>query len=580
MKKHSNVYPLIFGVFFVLLGFGWYFMHGFIEFGVMIFGLVFIGISVLLYFKDKKEKPETDNKNNVAIHTTPTKTENKNTNIRGSAPTRTAFTMWENGVFFSNGWFIYYDGRGNNSIISHKRARAFEEGYQRYQASMDVNRGGADYDCAYRNRGFTKKDDRYVYERFRVDNLIVGELAVIENVLVIPEKIGNTPINYIEDSAFETEIEIEEVVLHKNVKRIGSGAFKGCVNLRKITIPNEHIIIGASVFDNTALLSNEDVMYQNNTLIKVNPDYNGVLNIKEGTTAIADEAAKGCEGISEVVLPEGLVSIGKYSFMGCSGVQSIVFPESLQVIEMGAFSECANLQNIILPTVMDKIGSNSFGKCPLLEKVHLPDGITGICGIFSGCTGLKDVNIPGSVTKVSDFKDCGFYKEYEMSSAETLYVGNWLIAYKKQPSLKVRAGTVGIADMHWKNAKELCELVLPDSLKYIGYSAFENSSITSVKLPENLEFIDTSAFRGSKLNNVVIPKSVKKVEQWAFMRCENIETITIQGKDTEIIWPAITGRRDKKPIIIRAPHKSDAERYCVQLGEKNNLIFKGLCFSK
>ena len=107
----------------------------------------------------------------------------------------------------------------------------------------------------------TKKGNRYVYERFRVDNLIVGELAAIEKVLVIPEKIGNTPINYIEDSAFEAEAGIEEVVLHKNVKRIGTCAFKDCVNLRKITIPNKHIFIGSSAFDNTALLSNEDAVF-------------------------------------------------------------------------------------------------------------------------------------------------------------------------------------------------------------------------------------------------------------------------------------------------------------------------------
>lgn len=56
MKKHSNIYPLIFGLIFVLVGILTYFTNGTVTVGFIIFGLVFIGISVSLFISDKKKK--------------------------------------------------------------------------------------------------------------------------------------------------------------------------------------------------------------------------------------------------------------------------------------------------------------------------------------------------------------------------------------------------------------------------------------------------------------------------------------------------------------------------------------------
>ena len=74
----------------------------------------------------------------------------------------------------------------------------------------------------------------------------------------------------------------------------------------------------------------------------------------------------------------------------------------------------------------------------------------------------------------------------------------------------------------------------------------------------------------------MIPKSVKTVEQWAFMDCEKLESITIENANTRIDWTAITGRRDKKTIVINAPVVSTAKELCLKYGKKNNLIFKPL----
>lgn len=489
-----------------------------------------------------------------------------------------AFTMWQEKIVYKKGWFIHMDGNGNNSIISHQRARELELGYQRYQARMDIDRGGAPDDVAYPNRGFTPKNGGYDYERFLVDRMITGKLAPIQQCLVIPETIDSIAINCIASQAFQGNTSIHTVILHDGIKEIGTSAFQGCSNLKQITISNDHIIIKTDAFKDTAIIE-QDTVYVKNTLMKVSPHHTGVLMIKAGTTAIADGALKECKQISEIVLPESLISIGNDSFRGCSSIRSIELPGSLCTIGDHAFQNCTSLANIRFPHRMDRIGMAAFNGCVSLTEISLPEGITEIKrATFYKCQNLVEVHIPKSVTTIwsNAFTDCGLFKAYMSSPDKELYIDDWLIHYKwdEIETLKIRQGTVGIAGMDWANPTKLTTLELPRTLKYIGYEAFTHAPITSLKLPSDLQRIDTGAFRDTNLKNIVIPRSVTKIDKWAFMDCEDIERITIKGENTEIIWPAITGRRDKKPIYISAPKRSKAHGYCMNYGDKNHLIFQ------
>lgn len=488
-----------------------------------------------------------------------------------------AFTMWEEQIIFRDGWFIHMDGKGNNSIISHERARVFEMEYQKYQASMDVDRGGIPKDRAYAGRGFIQKNGQYVYENFSIDQLIVGNIAAIGSCLTIPMQLNGITINCIAKKAFQYNAAIKKVILHNGVNEIGESAFLGCRNLEEIYIPHDHILIKTDAFKDTALMK-EDTVYLNKTLSKVAPGYQGAFQIKEGTTAIADNAFKDCTGISEVIFPEGLLSIGKHAFSGCHRIREVILPESLEEIDHFAFADCTGLEAIHFPTQMKRIGSGAFESCAKLSEVSLPEGICEIpYTLFSKCANLQKVQIPQSVTKIrcDSFCDSGIFKAYENSNQKTLYIGNWLVHYKWKEiiSLNVYGGTIGVADMNWAKPEKLASLKLPDTLKYIGHDAFNSAPIVSLVLPQKLLHIDTSAFRGTKLKSIFIPKSVTQIEHWAFMDCEKMEKITIEGKDTEIIWPAITGRRDKKELSIYAPNNSKAQAYCEKYGTKYNLVF-------
>ena len=97
---------------------------------------------------------------------------------------------------------------------------------------------------------------------------------------------------------------------------------------------------------------------------------------------------------------------------------------------------------------------------------------------------------------------------------------------------------------HWD------KVIIPDSVKHLGYAAFYEASIDEVKLsnsltylgglaffncglrevtlPDTLVNIEHNAFERNNLQEITIPKSVKTIEQYAFSR-NKLHTIKVLG---------------------------------------------------
>ena len=154
--------------------------------------------------------------------------------------------------------------------------------------------------------------------------------------------------------------------------------------------------------------------------------------------------------------------------------------------------------------------------------------------------------------------------EYESSAAYSLNVkeveGGYEIGRINNSSLIVNGvleipeyingkRVVGIGEKAFYSKEELCKVILPDSITYIGeqafqfcrnlteislsknlkkihYSAFANTAICEINLPQGLEKIGVSSFSGTKLTTVTIPGSVNRIESEAFYNCP-IETAII-----------------------------------------------------
>ena len=110
------------------------------------------------------------------------------------------------------------------------------------------------------------------------------------------------------------------------------------------------------------------------------------LIIPDNVSAIGDGAFKDCYKLRFITIPGSVSSIGRCVFCNCTSLTSITIPSSVTSIGIGAFENCASLSCIILPRSVTSIGNRAFEHCTSLISITIPESVTFIGGdAFSRC---------------------------------------------------------------------------------------------------------------------------------------------------------------------------------------------------
>ena len=259
---------------------------------------------------------------------------------------------------------------------------------------------------------------------------VVG-FAMVTGSVVIPEQVLWADIYYtvkaIGDNAFRNCINMTSIEMPDLVERIGDCAFYGCSNLTDITFP----------FNRLKSIGNHAFMYCTSLIS---------IAIPNSVTSIGDHAFEGCTGMTSVTIPNSVTSIGYCAFYDCTRLTSVTIGNNITSMDEMSFARCNSVtsinftgsmkdwcnklwnpgqidngngyqlyingvlqKNIAIPNNVTSIGNWAFKNCGSLTSVTIPNSVTNIGNYaFQLCKGLTSVTIPNSVTSIgySAFNGC------------------------------------------------------------------------------------------------------------------------------------------------------------------------------
>ena len=101
--------------------------------------------------------------------------------------------------------------------------------------------------------------------------------------------------------------------------------------------------------------------------------------------------------------------------------------------------------------------------------------------------------------------------------------------------------------------KNITKCVIPDNVKCIGYSAFQEcKSLSSITIPDSVTSISGYSFAYCKsLESITIPDSVKSVGSYTFYNCKTVESITIPNNVRNIGYNAFFYCNSLEEVIFK-----------------------------
>lgn len=121
------------------------------------------------------------------------------------------------------------------------------------------------------------------------------------------------------------------------------------------------------------------------------------VTIPNSITKIPYAAFWDCDNLENVSIPEGVTEIGYRSFNGCGKLKDLEIPNSVQIIREEAFYSCGSLEYISIPNNVTSIGYTAFRYCRALKSVSIPLSVTNIGKqAFEYCSGLESFTYEGT----------------------------------------------------------------------------------------------------------------------------------------------------------------------------------------
>ncbi|MDE6302922.1 MAG: leucine-rich repeat protein, partial [Clostridia bacterium] len=340
----------------------------------------------------------------------------------------------------------------------------------------------------------------------------------------IPARYKNISVTKIGDKAFRECVGLASITIPDSVDSIGCGAFSGCSGLREMTIP----FVGGSKNATSAMASTlfgyifgtdsyeggvETMQYYGDD---DNYPYYYIPRLLRKVTVTGGNILNGafynCDKLIDIITPDNVTSIGEYAFAACSGLTSVTIGNSVTSIGEYAFADCFRLVEIYNKSSLNiTAGHWDNGEVAYFAK-----------NVYTSVDG-------GKLTTTSD----GF----------AIYDKSMLIYYFGDATSIIIPDSITSIYDHAFRGCELMSVVIPDSVESIGNGAFyECSGLTNVTIGNGVISIGAYAFAEcSGLTSVIIPNSVESIDEGMFFECSGLISVMIGNSVSSIGYRAFLG---------------------------------------
>lgn len=248
-------------------------------------------------------------------------------------------------------------------------------------------------------------------------------------------------VKIIRSNSFSKNTKLTNIVLPKTIETIEVNAFQSCTSLGGIIVHEENATYSSC---------GSNIIFEKGTSTLVQGCKNST--IPEDTKIIGNYAFYDVN-ITEIRIPDKVTTIGEYAFYNTPitsldlgsvktinniafskiRITTLTLPDSVISVSVSAFSGCTSLEEITMSKNITNTAGYCFSGCTLLNNVYFPKGsaLTTLAqGIFSNCSSLEELVIPGSEDTEGNtqfrtignevFNGCSNFKRLDLSQLNVI----------------------------------------------------------------------------------------------------------------------------------------------------------------